>query len=80
MAQNPATAIVHLGHSNGQRPPLLTPSPLKFGVRPPPPPKPHRFLSAGTVTLWSPNVKEPLVRMLCHRGAVRAAAVDPTGT
>ncbi|XP_066842810.1 WD repeat-containing protein 46 [Anser cygnoides] len=50
MAQNPATAIVHLGHSN------------------------------GTVTLWSPNVKEPLVRMLCHRGAVRAAAVDPTGT
>ncbi|XP_077180589.1 WD repeat-containing protein 46 isoform X2 [Paroedura picta] len=50
MAQNPANAIVHLGHSN------------------------------GTVTLWSPNIKEPLVRMLCHRGAVRAVAVDPSGT
>ncbi|XP_075773567.1 WD repeat-containing protein 46 isoform X2 [Pelodiscus sinensis] len=50
MGQNPATAIVHLGHSN------------------------------GTVTLWSPNVKEPLVRMLCHRGAVRALAVDSSGT
>ncbi|XP_061477509.1 WD repeat-containing protein 46 [Rhineura floridana] len=50
MAQNPSSAIVHLGHSN------------------------------GTVTLWSPNVKEPLVRMLCHRGAVRAVAVDGSGT
>uniref|UniRef100_A0A8B9P9R8 WD repeat-containing protein 46 n=1 Tax=Apteryx owenii TaxID=8824 RepID=A0A8B9P9R8_APTOW len=50
MAQNPANAVVHLGHSN------------------------------GTVTLWSPNVKEPLVRMLCHRGAIRALAVDRSGT
>ncbi|KAF1612162.1 UNVERIFIED_CONTAM: WD repeat-containing protein 46, partial [Eudyptes pachyrhynchus] len=50
MAQNPANAVVHLGHSN------------------------------GTVTLWSPAVPEPLVRMLCHRGALRALAVDPTGT
>ncbi|NWS64652.1 WDR46 protein, partial [Chunga burmeisteri] len=50
MAQNPANAIIHLGHSN------------------------------GTVTLWSPTVSEPLVRMLCHRGALRALAVDPTGT
>ncbi|XP_067403071.1 WD repeat-containing protein 46 [Emydura macquarii macquarii] len=49
MGQNPANAIVHLGHSN------------------------------GTVTLWSPNVKEPLVRMLCHRGGVRAVAVDSSG-
>ncbi|NXE58273.1 WDR46 protein, partial [Casuarius casuarius] len=50
MAQNPANAVVHLGHSN------------------------------GTVTLWSPSVKEPLARALCHRGAVRALAVDRTGT
>ncbi|XP_062978924.1 WD repeat-containing protein 46 isoform X2 [Elgaria multicarinata webbii] len=40
----------------------------------------HLGHSNGTVTLWSPNVKEPLVRMLCHRGAVRAVAVDGSGT
>ncbi|XP_061687705.1 WD repeat-containing protein 46 [Syngnathoides biaculeatus] len=34
----------------------------------------------GTVTLWSPNQKEALVRMLCHRGGVRSIAVDKTGT
>ncbi|KAK7478780.1 hypothetical protein BaRGS_00029991, partial [Batillaria attramentaria] len=33
----------------------------------------------GTVTLWSPNVKEPLVKMLCHKSSVRSVAVDPTG-
>ncbi|XP_078286330.1 WD repeat-containing protein 46-like [Rhinoraja longicauda] len=33
----------------------------------------------GTVTLWSPNVKEPLVKMLCHKGGVRAVAVDKSG-
>uniref|UniRef100_A0A8C0G2K5 WD repeat domain 46 n=1 Tax=Chelonoidis abingdonii TaxID=106734 RepID=A0A8C0G2K5_CHEAB len=37
-------------------------------------------LLCGTVTLWSPNVKEPLVRMLCHQGGVRAVAVDSSGT
>ncbi|XP_010568220.1 PREDICTED: WD repeat-containing protein 46 [Haliaeetus leucocephalus] len=46
---------------------------------------PYHFLLAtahsnGTVTLWSPTVSEPLVRMLCHRGALRALVVDPTGT
>ncbi|XP_078392782.1 WD repeat-containing protein 46, partial [Cetorhinus maximus] len=40
----------------------------------------HLGHSQGTVTLWSPNVKEPLVKMLCHRGGVRAIAVDKTGT
>ncbi|XP_062829066.1 WD repeat-containing protein 46 isoform X2 [Anolis carolinensis] len=40
----------------------------------------HLGHSNGTVTLWSPNVKEPLARMLCHRSAVRALAVDPSGT
>lgn len=34
----------------------------------------------GTVSLWSPNSREPLVRMLCHRGAVRSIAIDKHGT
>ena len=33
----------------------------------------------GTVTLWSPNVTEPLVRMLCHKSPIKSLAVDPTG-
>lgn len=37
-------------------------------------------LPPGTVTLWSPSVPEPLVRVLCHRGAVRALAIDASGT
>ncbi|XP_067829919.1 WD repeat-containing protein 46 [Heptranchias perlo] len=40
----------------------------------------HLGHAQGTVTLWSPKVKEPLVKMLCHRGGVRAIAVDQTGT
>ncbi|ROI74388.1 WD repeat-containing protein 46 [Anabarilius grahami] len=34
----------------------------------------------GTVSLWSPKQKEPLVKMLCHRGAVRSLTIDKTGT
>ncbi len=34
----------------------------------------------GTISLWSPNQKEPLAKMLCHRGAVRSLTVDKTGT
>ncbi|XP_029011214.1 WD repeat-containing protein 46 [Betta splendens] len=34
----------------------------------------------GTVTLWSPNQKEALVKLLCHQGGVRSVAVDKTGT
>lgn len=34
----------------------------------------------GTVTLWSPNQKESLVKMLCHQGGVRSVTVDKTGT
>ena len=43
--------------------------------------KSHYFplISIGTVTLWSPNVKTPLVKMLCHRGPVKALAVDQGG-
>ncbi|KAL3064481.1 hypothetical protein OYC64_000695 [Pagothenia borchgrevinki] len=40
----------------------------------------HLGHSNGTVTLWSPNQKEALVKMLCHQGAVRSVAVDKTGT
>ncbi|KAK1776975.1 WD40-repeat-containing domain protein [Copromyces sp. CBS 386.78] len=33
----------------------------------------------GTVTLWSPNSSEPLVKLLAHRGPVRSMAVDREG-
>ncbi|XP_064649385.1 WD repeat-containing protein 46-like [Lineus longissimus] len=39
----------------------------------------HLGHSAGVVSLWSPNVKEPLVKMLCHSGAVRSLTVDKKG-
>ncbi|KAJ8394754.1 hypothetical protein AAFF_G00041090 [Aldrovandia affinis] len=40
----------------------------------------HLGHPTGTVTLWSPNQREPLVKILCHRGGVRSIAVDKTGT
>ncbi|RCH91842.1 Small subunit (SSU) processome component, partial [Rhizopus stolonifer] len=33
----------------------------------------------GTVTLWSPSMPSPLVKMQCHRGPVQAIAVDKGG-
>eukprot|EP00298_Acanthocystis_sp_HF-20_P006056 c16023_g1_i1.p1 GENE.c16023_g1_i1~~c16023_g1_i1.p1 ORF type:complete len:536 (+),score=212.63 c16023_g1_i1:19-1626(+) len=33
----------------------------------------------GTVTLWSPNVGKPLVKMLCHRGGIASMAIDRSG-
>jgi len=33
----------------------------------------------GTVTLWSPNSTTPLVKILAHRGPVRAMAIDREG-
>ncbi|KYK58400.1 small nucleolar ribonucleoprotein complex subunit [Drechmeria coniospora] len=33
----------------------------------------------GTVTLWSPNSQEPLVKLLAHRGPVRSLSVDREG-
>jgi U3 small nucleolar RNA-associated protein 7 len=33
----------------------------------------------GTVTLWSPNSPEPLVKLLAHRSTVRSLAVDREG-
>lgn len=35
--------------------------------------------AAGTVTMWTPNITSPVVRMLTHRGPVLSLAVDPTG-
>ncbi|KAI8143203.1 U3 snoRNP-associated protein Utp7 [Fennellomyces sp. T-0311] len=39
----------------------------------------HLGHANGTVTLWSPNMSQPAVKMQCHRGNVQALAVDPTG-
>lgn len=36
--------------------------------------------SKGVVSMWSPNSKDPLVKMLCHTQAVAACAVHPYGT
>lgn len=33
----------------------------------------------GTLTMWSPNMKEPLLKMICHKNAMRSIAVDKTG-
>eukprot|EP00127_Corallochytrium_limacisporum_P006317 Clim_evm28s225 gene=Clim_evmTU28s225 len=33
----------------------------------------------GTVTMWSPNTSQNLVKMLCHRGNVEAVKVDNSG-
>ncbi|KAG8413924.1 putative U3 small nucleolar RNA-associated protein 7 [Metarhizium acridum] len=33
----------------------------------------------GTVTLWSPNSQDPLVKLLAHRGPVRSLAMDREG-
>ncbi|KAM9004641.1 WD repeat-containing protein 46 isoform X1 [Sarcophilus harrisii] len=39
----------------------------------------HLGHSNGTVSLWCPAVKEPLVKILCHHGGVRSVAVDSSG-
>lgn len=49
MSQNPANAVLQLGHAN------------------------------GTVTMWTPNLNTPAVRMLCHKGPVSAVAIDQSG-
>lgn len=33
----------------------------------------------GTVTMWTPNISTPVVRMLCHHGPVRSLAADREG-
>ena len=39
----------------------------------------HLGHTNGTVTLWTPNMTSPVVKMLCHRGPVQALAVDAAG-
>ena len=39
----------------------------------------HTGHQNGTVTLWSPNSSEPLVKLLAHRGPVRSMAIDREG-
>ncbi|XP_029639246.1 WD repeat-containing protein 46 [Octopus sinensis] len=39
----------------------------------------HLGHSNGTVTLWSPNAKDYLVKMLCHKSNIRSIAVDQRG-
>ncbi|CAG8724574.1 2196_t:CDS:2, partial [Ambispora leptoticha] len=39
----------------------------------------HLGHANGTVTLWSPNMTTPLVKMLTHKGPVTALAIDRTG-
>ncbi|XP_011506251.1 PREDICTED: WD repeat-containing protein 46 [Ceratosolen solmsi marchali] len=36
--------------------------------------------SKGVVSMWSPNVQQPLAKMLCHKQAITACAVHPYGT
>uniref|UniRef100_A0A7S0WQI7 BING4 C-terminal domain-containing protein n=1 Tax=Chlamydomonas leiostraca TaxID=1034604 RepID=A0A7S0WQI7_9CHLO len=35
--------------------------------------------TGGVVTMWTPNITTPVVKMLCHRGAISALAFDLTG-
>lgn len=37
------------------------------------------YFFKGVVTLWSPNVKEPLVKMLCHKSAIKSLAINQNG-
>ncbi|CCG80677.1 U3 small nucleolar RNA-associated protein [Taphrina deformans PYCC 5710] len=39
----------------------------------------HTGHSNGVVNLWTPNMSEPAVKMLCHRGPIRDVAVDREG-
>ncbi|GAX74039.1 hypothetical protein CEUSTIGMA_g1489.t1 [Chlamydomonas eustigma] len=34
----------------------------------------------GCVTMWTPNITTPVVKMLCHRGPLSALAVNVSGT
>jgi U3 small nucleolar RNA-associated protein 7 len=49
MAQNPLTAVINLGHSE------------------------------GTVTMWTPNLSSPALKMLAHRGPVSGISVAANG-
>nr|CAD7428050.1 unnamed protein product [Timema monikensis] len=64
MTQNPYNAVLCLGHSKG---------------------RPCWFLVSidtyrSIVTMWTPNMREPVAKMLCHPQPVQAVAVDSVGT
>ena len=35
--------------------------------------------SKGVISMWSPNSKQPLAKMLCHHQAINACAIHPYG-
>jgi U3 small nucleolar RNA-associated protein 7 len=39
----------------------------------------HLGHADGAVTLWTPNLAEPVAKLLCHKGAVADIAVDRGG-
>ncbi|KAI9295922.1 BING4CT-domain-containing protein [Neoconidiobolus thromboides FSU 785] len=39
----------------------------------------HLGHTSGTVSLWSPNSNEALVKMLCHKGPVQSISIDASG-
>lgn len=39
----------------------------------------HTGHSNGVVNIWTPNMSDPAVKMLCHRGPVRDVAMDREG-
>ncbi|KAM6993447.1 WD repeat-containing protein 46, partial [Passerculus sandwichensis] len=65
-ATDPAMALMHLGHANA-----MAQDPATALI--------HLGHANGTVSLWTPNAAEPAVRLLAHRGAVRAIAVHGSG-
>ena len=34
---------------------------------------------SGTVSLWTPNLSTPAVKLLCHRGPITSLALDHNG-
>jgi len=36
--------------------------------------------AGGVLTFWSPNQREPLVKMLAHKSTLRSIAIDQTGS
>jgi U3 small nucleolar RNA-associated protein 7 len=36
--------------------------------------------AGGVLTFWSPNQREPLVKMLAHKSTLRSVTIDQTGT
>jgi U3 small nucleolar RNA-associated protein 7 len=63
--------IVSEIHTKGGPPVSLTQNPWNAIL--------HIGHQNGTVSLWSPNSAEPLVKLLAHRGPVRSLAVDREG-